>query len=86
MLHCTLAGCAEPLIVKLDIEGAQQHLFASATGWVGRAHLITLELDDWLLPWRGSSRPFFRALAEHPYDYLLGGESVFCFRDAGAAA
>lgn len=82
---CTLAGCREPLIVKLDIEGAQQYLFASATEWVGRAHLITLELDDWLFPWRGSSRPFFRVLGEHPFDYLLGGESVFCFRDAGAA-
>jgi len=82
---CALAGCHEPLIVKLDIEGAQQYLFSSNTGWVGRTHLITLELDDWLFPWRGSSRPFFRALAEHPFDYLLGGESVFCFRDASAA-
>lgn len=83
---CALAGCREPLIVKLDIEGAQQYLFAGNTDWVGRAHLITLELDDWLLPWRGSSRPFFRALGEHPFDYLLGGESVFCFRDATVSA
>lgn len=78
---CELGGTAAPLLVKLDIEGAQAHLFASNTDWVGRTALITLELDDWLLPWQGTSRNFFSCVSGHPFDYLLGGESIFCFRD-----
>lgn len=78
---CLLAGSDNPLIVKLDIEGSQAQLFSSDTEWVGRTDLITLELDDWLLPWQGTSRNFFSCLSSYPFDYLLGGESIFCFRD-----
>lgn len=78
---CRFGGTDHPLVVKLDIEGSQAHLFASDTDWVGRTSLITLELDDWLLPWCGTSRNFFACLSGYPFDYLLGGESIFCFRD-----
>jgi FkbM family methyltransferase len=78
---CDLAGVEAAFIVKLDIEGAQAQLFRSNTDWVQRTHLITLELDDWMMPWQGTSRPFFSCLSQHPFDYLLGGESIFCFRD-----
>lgn len=81
---CHLGGSSTPLVVKLDIEGAQAHLFASNTDWVSRTTLITLELDDWLLPWQGTSRNFFSCLSRYPFDYLLGGESIFCFRDHGS--
>ena len=70
------------LLVKIDIEGAQATLFQANTDWVGQAHLITLELDDWLMPWAGTSRSFFSCLSDYPYEHLLGGESIFCFRDA----
>lgn len=76
-----LGGEGELLIVKVDIEGSQKHLFADNTDWVARAHLITLELDDWLMPWQGTSRTFFTCLSQYPFEYLLGGESIFCFRD-----
>jgi FkbM family methyltransferase len=81
-----LGGDGALLVVKIDIEGAQSRLFEAGTEWVGRAHLVTLELDDWLMPWAGTSRSFFACLSRHPYEYLLGGESIFCFRDAGAPA
>jgi FkbM family methyltransferase len=71
---------AHPFIAKIDIEGFQAPLFAKNTGWVGRFDLITLELDDWQFPWKGTSNSFFRALAPHEFDYLLGQESIFCFR------
>lgn len=79
---CSFGGSDYPLVVKLDIEGSQAQLFASDTDWVGRTGLITLELDDWLLPWQGTSRNFFTCLSCYPFDYLLGGESIFCFRDS----
>lgn len=78
---CRQAGVDMPFIVKIDIEGGQANLFSDNTNWVPNAHLISLELDDWLLPWRGTSRPFFSCLSQYPFDYLLGGESIFCFRD-----
>jgi FkbM family methyltransferase len=78
---CQVVGAASPFIVKLDIEGAQAYLFRSNTQWVEQASLITLELDDWLLPWSGSSRNFFACLSKHPFDYLMREESIFCFND-----
>lgn len=80
-----MAGADEILICKIDIEGAQAKLFERNTEWVERTHLITLELEDWLMPWSGSSRPFFACLANLPFDYLLGGENIFCFRDFGVS-
>lgn len=76
---CADVGVSHPLIVKLDVEGAQQFIFAERTEWMDRSACICLELDDWLMPWRGTSRPFFRALAPLEFDFLLGDESIFCF-------
>ncbi len=81
---CALAGESAPLIVKLDIEGAQQWLFSRNCDWVGRVHLLILELDDWLFPWQGTSRSFFSVVSKYPFEYLLGGENIFCFRDFSA--
>lgn len=78
---CGMALAEDPLIVKVDIEGAQAALFSANTEWVERTHLITLELDDWLMPWQGTSRSFFSCVSRYPFDYLISGESIFCFRD-----
>jgi len=78
---CRLAGVEFPFIVKIDIEGAQANLFKNNTRWVQNTHLIMLELDDWLMPWRGTSRPFFSCISQYPFDYLISGETIFCFRD-----
>ncbi|MDO8777630.1 MAG: FkbM family methyltransferase [Burkholderiaceae bacterium] len=78
---CHMANINDPLIVKVDIEGSQKYLFSGNTDWVNRTDLITLELDDWLLPWQGTSRSFFKCLSQFDFDYLLNGESIFCFRD-----
>lgn len=83
---CALGGGGDPFVVKLDIEGAQAQVFRSNTDWTRRTRLIALELDDWLMPWKGTSRPFFSVLAPQPFDYLIGGEAIFCFRDPAAAA
>nr|BAL54423.1 methyltransferase, FkbM family [uncultured Gammaproteobacteria bacterium] len=76
-----VAGCPSPWLVKIDIEGAQAALFASNTAWVEKSGLIVIELDDWLFPWQGTSRPFFSCISRYPFEYLLKGENLFCFRD-----
>ena len=78
---CDIAGVADPFIVKLDIEGAQASVFRSNTEWVQGANLITLELDDWLFPWSGCNRSFFACVGQQPFDFLINGESIFCFND-----
>jgi FkbM family methyltransferase len=78
---CELAEVDQPFIVKLDIEGSQKNLFKNNNQWVSKTQLIILELDDWLLPWQGTSRTFFSCVSQFPFDYLLGGENIFCFRD-----
>lgn len=81
---CELHGAESPFIVKLDIEGAQSALFRSATEWVQSTQLIILELDDWLLPWSGTSRQFFSTVSKYPFEYLFRDECIFCFRDFNA--
>lgn len=61
---CHLAGVDEPLIAKVDIDRSLKHLFSDNTDWVNRSHLITLKLDEWLLPWQGTSRSFFNCLSQ----------------------
>lgn len=82
---CRRCGADAPFIVKLDVEGAQEMIFSARTEWVERTHLVMLELDDWLLPWRGTSRNFFETLARTPFDYLIRGETIFCYRDFQSA-
>lgn len=73
------------LVVKIDIEGGQKQLFEHNTAWLGRAHAVLIELEDWLLPWQGTSRPFFQAISGYPYEFLTRGETLFCMRDDQAA-
>lgn len=79
---CDMAGSNHALmIVKIDIEGSQKNLFRSNTEWVARTKLVSLELDDWLFPWQGTSFSFFTCMSRHRIDYILGGESIFCYVD-----
>lgn len=74
-------GAENILIAKIDIEGSQKALFEENTIWVENTNLIILELDDWLFPWAGTSRPFFSCVSKYLFDYLLDGENIFCFQD-----
>ncbi len=78
---CAMAGVSAPFVVKIDIEGAQKQLFASNTDWVKNTQLIAIELEDWLLPWQGTSQSFFRTVSQYPFEYLMSGDTLFCFRN-----
>lgn len=67
-------------VVKIDIEGAEAELFEGPTQWLHFAALVLIELHDWLLPWQGTSRNFFRKLAENDFDVVFRGENLFLFR------
>lgn len=65
--------------VKIDVEGAEAELFSGPTAWLRISALVIIELHDWLLPWQGTSRNFFRKLAEYTCDVVLRGENLFVF-------
>jgi FkbM family methyltransferase len=70
---------SELLAVKIDIEGAEERLFRSNIEWLKTTPLLIIELHDWMQPWCGSSRGFFRALAGLEFDFVLAGENALVF-------
>jgi FkbM family methyltransferase len=72
----------EPLLVKIDVEGAEQALFRSNTGWVGRIPLLVIELHDWLKPQQKTSAPFLSLVAGMRCDFVTRGENIFIFNGA----
>jgi FkbM family methyltransferase len=76
------AGSAFPLVCKLDIEGGEADLFAKNTEWVDRFALIAIELHDWLLPFKGTSRRFIETIAALDFEVINRGENLFCFNSS----
>jgi FkbM family methyltransferase len=68
-----------PLICKIDIEGGEAHLFETNTGWMDCFPLIIIELHDWMLPFKGSSRGFMQAIGARDFELTVRGENLFCF-------
>jgi FkbM family methyltransferase len=73
-----LAGM-NPLILKIDIEGAEQYLFSGNIDWMDCFALIIIELHDWMLPFQGTSRGFLKALSQFDFDFIHKGENIFLF-------
>jgi len=74
-----VAGDHQLFAVKVDIESAEKQLFASNTGWLDETAVLMIELHDWMLPWAGTSRTFFRALSGMDFDFVLAGETAMIF-------
>lgn len=72
-------GKTVPLILKIDIEGAEDSLFRGDTSWMQVFPLIIIELHDWMLPFRGSSKNFLKAVAQFDFDLVQRGENIFLF-------
>ena len=74
---------ARPLIVKMDIEGAEIQALRSNNGWVDQVPLMIFEAHDnlhhWLGMWTGSMYAFMSCLMRRKREYLTKGENVFAF-------
>jgi FkbM family methyltransferase len=75
-----------PFLAKIDIEGGEQDVFASNTGWVVRTPLIVTELHDWLFPKQGTALPFLRCISKLDRDFVYIGEDVFSIANDLSAA
>jgi FkbM family methyltransferase len=72
----TLVPDATPFLAKIDIEGFEDDLFSQNIKWVKAFPIIIIELHDWMLPGRGSSNNFLRAIANQNLDFVIIRENV----------
>jgi FkbM family methyltransferase len=70
------SGGDTPFIVKVDIEGFEEDLFAGNVEWIDQCYAIFVEPDDWMLPDRHSSRSFQQAMARYPFKMCIRGENL----------
>lgn len=66
----------EPFLLKIDIEGAENALFAGDSSILNRFPLIVMEPHDWLLPGQRSSVEFFRFHAAARREFCMKNENV----------
>jgi hypothetical protein len=71
-----LAPDATPFLVKIDIEGFEEDLFSQNIQWIKAFPIVIIELHDWMLPGRGSSNNFLRAIANENLDFVIIRENV----------
>lgn len=68
-----------PIIVKIDIEGAEVSALRGDTGWVDQVPLMIFEQHDnlwhWLGPWQGSGDAFHQVLHRKKREYLRSNRS-----------
>jgi hypothetical protein len=62
-------------ILKLDIEGAEQDLFASNYSWLARVNIVIIELHEKLIP--NSSAAFYSAASDFTYLGISGENAIF---------
>ena len=62
-------GCI-PFLIKIDIEGFEETLFASNTDWIDCFPILLIELHDWMLPRRRVARHFLSAMASREREFM----------------
>lgn len=77
------AGAQELLMVKLIIEGSERAVFRSGLEWLDRTHHVVFMPGDWASPGAGGGQTAFAALAARPFDWIIDGQCVYCYRMAG---
>lgn len=71
-----------PLIVKLDIEGAEKTVVAASPEVFRSAACIMIEPHDWRLYGGACLAPLFKLLADRPMDTFVNGENLLLIDSA----
>jgi FkbM family methyltransferase len=75
-----------PFILKIDIEGGEDNVFSGNAQWLDLFPVVIIELHDWMLPFKNSSKNFYRNISWLDFDVLNRGENTFCFNKRLLAA
>ncbi len=71
---------ATPILVKMDVEGAERDLFStSSRAWLARTPLLIVETHDWLMPGASLSHGLMQALAARRGDVFARGEDIYAW-------
>lgn len=70
---------ARPLIVKLDIEGAEREVIESSPEVFSQAKCIVIEPHDFMNLGAACLSPLYRIIASRRVDTILNGENIFFF-------
>jgi FkbM family methyltransferase len=71
---------AKILVIKIDIEGFEDDLFANNTEWIDEVEVIIIEPHDWMLPGKGKSLNFQKIIAKRNFEILISGENLIYIR------
>jgi len=71
-----------PLLLKMDIEGAERDIFTPDSASFNKFPLILLELHDWLFPGQLNSSDFLKFHLAAGRELCLKGENVASVRNA----
>jgi FkbM family methyltransferase len=67
-------------IVKVDIEGGEEHLFSEGTDWLRKCAFIAIELHDRYHPvMLHSSQSFINAISEHDFAVVPTNDVLQCY-------
>ena len=66
-----------PLLLKLDIEGAEYDVVESSGDLVSRFPCLMIEPHDWMFGGRGCLSPLFSTINGRKVDTLISGENIF---------
>jgi FkbM family methyltransferase len=71
---------AQPLIVKIDIEGFESDLFSENVEWLDSSFAVYIEPHDWMFPGRHTSASFQRAMGCRDFELYLIDENILYVR------
>ena len=70
----------EIVIVKIDIEGGEEHLFKSNIDWLRRCTFLTAEVHDKFHPvMLNSSTKMIQALVEYDFAFVPADDVIHCY-------
>jgi FkbM family methyltransferase len=70
---------SRPLVIKLDIEGAEREVVKSCTEVFAEAKCILVEPHDFMSPGSACLLPLYKVAARGKYDTILRGENLSLF-------
>lgn len=78
----SLPGNEEIFLIKIDIEGFEEEVFQIDSEYLAKVPLLVMEPHDWMLPFKGVTKNFYKEISKHDFDVLMHGENIFCFNNA----
>jgi FkbM family methyltransferase len=79
-LAARIQGPRRIFVVKVDIEGFEDDLFAANTEWLDEVDVVIIEPHDWLFARRGTSATFQREISRRNFEIVISGENLIYFR------